>query len=178
MHAKLKTLLFETASRTYAQLYAIVDSAVDGMIDGHFESDEPWKQILYRDEEDRRTLERKAPHLVLLKEDHPFTERLFEEGYGKNWGCFLLSKEEFSALSDHLSRYTKVYSQVHEQDVYVRFYDPRAMHKYFSMFQLEEGVEFFSKMEAIYVEKENSPSTLLHYKLNVDNRIQRHEIDL
>lgn len=178
MHAKPKTFFFETASRVHAQLYAIVDSAVDGMIDGHFESDQPKKQILYRDEEDRRALERTAPYLVLLEEDHPFTERLFEEGYANNWGCFLLSREDFSALADHLSHYTKVYSQVHKQDVYVRFYDPRAMYKYFAMLQQEEGAAFFAKMEAIYVEKEKEPKTLFQYSLNTDERIQQQEISL
>ena len=103
MYTKLKTFLFEEAHRTHTQLYAIVDSAVDGMIDGHFESDEPQKQILYRDEEDRRTLELRAPHLIVLEKAHPFTERLFKEGYGNHWGCFLFSKEDLHTLADHLS---------------------------------------------------------------------------
>ena len=179
MYTELKNFLFEEAHRTHTQLYAIVDSAVDGMIDGHFESDEPKKQILYRDEEDRRTLELKAPHLIVLEKEHPFTERLFREGYGKHWGCFLFSKENLPTLADHLSNYTKVYSTEHQQDVYVRFYDPRAMGQYFPLFDKEEAKAFFTHIEAIAVEDAKNPKVLYTYSLHKQSeQIQREEKDL
>lgn len=173
---KLKKELFNENKE--ANLYAIIDSAVDKMIDGHFESDEVERYILYKDEEDKRDLELRAPHLVELKENDTFTKRVLNEGYANNWGCFIKSNESIEALVEHFSNYTKVYSEAHEQDVYIRFYDPRAMNKYFTILQQEEGKAFFSKIEAIYVEKNEESETLLKYSLNVDELIQRQEISL
>jgi hypothetical protein len=159
-------------------LYAIVDSAVDKMIDGHFESDDAIRYILYKDEEDKRDLELRAPHLVVLNKNDEFTKRVLSEGYGNNWGCFIKSSESIEVLVEHFCNYTKVYSEAHEQDVYIRFYDPRAINKYFSILQQEEGKEFFSKVEAVYVEKVEEAETLLKYSLNKEEMIQRQEISL
>ena len=159
-------------------LYMIVDSAVNKMIDGHFESDDVDRYILYKDEEDKRDLELRAPHLVEFREKSIFTQRVFDEGYGNNWGCFIKSSHDMEILVEHFSSYTKIYSEAHEQDVYIRFYDPRAMSKYFSMFSKEEGIEFFSKIDAIYIEKVEELQVLLKYSLNKDEMIQREEISL
>ena len=172
----LKKELFQ--ENIESKLYAIVDSAVDKVIDGHFESDSAERTILYREEKDKRDLELRAPHLVVLAENDEFTQRIINEGYGNNWGCFIKSQLDRETLVEHFSNYTKIYSEVHEQDVYIRFYDPRAMNKYFSILQQEEGREFFSKIDAIYVEKKEEPQTLFKYSLNVDEMIQREEIDL
>ena len=172
----LKKELFNENKETY--LYAIIDSAVDKMIDGHFESDDVIRYILYKDEEDKRDLELRAPHLVELKENDTFIKRVLSEGYGNSWGCFIKSNESIEVLVEHFSNYTKVYSEAHEQDVYIRFYDPRAMNKYFSILQQEEGIDFFSKIDAIYVEKVEEPQSLLKYTLNEEEMIERQEISL
>ena len=161
-----------------SNLYAIIDSAVDKMIDGHFESDDAKRYILYKDEEDKRDLELRAPYLVVLDKNDEFTKRVLNEGYGNNWGCFIQSNESVEVLVEHFCNYTKVYSEAHEQDVYIRFYDPRAINKYFSILQQEEGTTFFSKIEAVYVEKVEEAQTLFKYSLNVDELIQRKEISL
>lgn len=158
--------------------YAIVDSAVDKMIDGHFESDDAIRYILYKDEEDKRDLELRAPYLIQLNKNDEFTKRVLNEGYGNNWGCFIKSNESVEVLVEHFCNYTKVYSEAHEQDVYIRFYDPRAMNKYFTILEQEEGKEFFSKIDAIYVEKVEESQILFKYSLNIDKLIQRQEISL
>jgi len=158
--------------------YAIVDSAVDKMIDGHFESDDAIRYILYKDEEDKRDLELRAPYLIQLNKNDEFTKRVLNEGYGNNWGCFIKSNESVEVLVEHFCNYTKVYSEAHEQDVYMRFYDPRAMNKYFTILEQEEGKEFFSKIDAIYVEKVEESQILFKYSLNIDKLIQRQEISL
>jgi len=173
---KLYAYLFELAEEKKMYLYAIIDSAVDGMIDGHFESDEPKKEILYSDPKDQIALELKAPHLILLERNHPFTLRIFEEGIGQNWGCFVLSKEPFDVVATHLKHYTKIYSQEHQQDVYVRFYDPRAIGKYFPLLDQEEAVEFFSKMACIISEiPENEKHIHLYMLDHQSSKIQRVE---
>ena len=173
---KLHNALFEENRET--NLYAIVDSAVDKRIDGHFESDNVKRYILYRDEEDKRDLELRAPHLVRLQENDTFTKRVLNEGYGNNWGCFIKSNESVDVLVEHFCNYTKVYSEAHEQDVYIRFYDPRAINKYFSIFTKEEREAFFSKIDAIYAERPNEPQILRRYSLNSDTLIEREEIGL
>ena len=161
------------------KIYAIIDSAVDDTIDGHFESDEPHKEILYRDEEDRVDLELKAPHLIAMEEDHPFTERIFQEGHGNYWGCFIVSSVTFETLAEHLKAYTKIYSQEHKQDVYIRFYDPRAMGQYFSLFDDDEAEAFFSKIDEIWVENPKDSNIVYSYSLHqVSLKIQKKEIIL
>jgi len=173
---KLNNELFEKNRET--NLYAIVDSAVDKRIDGHFESDEVERYILYKDEEDKKDLALRAPHIVALHKEDTFTKRVFNEGYGNNWGCFIKSNESVEVLVEHFCNYTKVYSEAHEQDVYIRFYDPRAINKYFSIFTKEEREAFFSKIDAIYAETPNEPQTLRRYSLNSDTLIEREEICL
>jgi len=159
----LKKYLF---SDNNLYVYAIIDSAVDTMIDGHFESDEPQKWILYKDEKDILDLELRAPHLIQLDQENIFTQRIFEEGYGNNWGCFIFSEFRAEELSEHLKKYTKIYSQEHKQDVYIRFYDPRAMGQYFPCFDKEESQEFFSKITTIMTEKVKEPHILYVYSLH------------
>jgi len=160
-------------------VYAIIDSAVDKRIDGHFESDEPQKWILYKDEKDILDLELRAPHLILLDINNLFTQRIFEEGYGNNWGCFIFSSVGAEELAEHLKAYTKIYSQEHKQDAYIRFYDPRAMGQYFPCFSKEESQEFFSKITTILVEKEKKPHILYKYSLQEkSSQVQREEINL
>ena len=173
---KLKTYLFEKANKKGMHLYAIVDSAVDGIIDGHFESDEPEKYILYREESDLRDLELRAPHLVVLQEEDIFTQRLFTEGYGRNWGCFIFSLYDAQTLAEHLRDYTKVYSYEHRQNVYIRFYDPRAMEKYFRLFDTQEAQRFFSKLSYMMAENPKDTDVLHLYSLHQKtSQVQREE---
>ena len=172
----MKTYLFEEARRNNMHLYAIVDSAVDGMIDGHFESDEPEKYILYKDEQDKLDLELKAPHLIVMHEEDLFTQRIFAEGYGNHWGCFMFSKETPARLTEHFCNYTKVYSQEHKQNVYIRFYDPRAIGEYFPLFDKEEAKAFFAPIEKIVVENSKNPAIFYNYSLHeATGQIQREE---
>ena len=79
-------------------------------------------------------------------------------------------------LVEHFSNYTKVYSEAHEQDVYIRFYDPRAINKYFMMLDQEEGLEFFSKVDIIYVEQDDKKEIL--YKYNINEEQQRIQLEM
>lgn len=172
----LKEHLFNVAD---LYVYAIIDSAVDKMIDGHFESDEPKKWILYKDEKDILDLELRAPHLIQLDQENLFTERIFQEGYGNNWGCFIFSEYHAEELAEHLKAYTKIYSQEHKQDAYIRFYDPRAMGQYFPCFTKKESQTFFSKITTIMTEKVKEPHILYVYSLQEkSSQVQRKEINL
>lgn len=175
----LQTLKDTLFADTHLHVYAIVDSAVDAIIDMHFESDEPNRWILYTEEQDREELEQRAPYLIELNQEDIFSQRVLEEGYGNHWGCFLLSEYHAEVLAAHLSNYTKIYSQAHDQDVYIRFYDPRAIGQYFPCFTKEESQNFYSKITSIMVEKVKEPNILYTYSFNEKHvHIQRTETNL
>jgi len=159
--------------------YAIVDSAVNEEILRYINRRGVERKILYRDRVDRRDLSRKAPYLVELHKDNVDTHKLLKEGYGHNWGCFVLSYFSIKELSRHFTNYTKIYSEVHEQNIYMRFYDPRTINKYLNILNKEESLEFFSKISTLYVEKVDEPQILLKYNYEIEKqRIQKEEIIL
>jgi hypothetical protein len=67
-----------------------------------------------------------------------------------NWISFIQSSKPYNELLQTLTSFTKVYDEEEEHDIYIRYWDPRAMEIVLDMFG-EDGREvWFESIEAMY----------------------------
>jgi len=173
----LKNLKEYLSDERGSYLYAILDSAIESRVKEYIEQYDLPSWILYKDERDREALREKAPYLVRLNIDDEATEILLEEGYGSNWGCFVVSDTQAEELATHLAQYTKIYSAVHEQQIYMRFYDPRAWERYINILAIEEQEEFFSELNTLLIENPKDFRELWSYRLE-HKRVEKRVVSL
>ena len=70
-----------------------------------------------------------APYQVMLERGSPFMNWLFQEGWGKHWGIFAVSRTDWRPMREHLCSLTQVYDPDY-QPIYFRYYDPRVLRVY------------------------------------------------
>jgi len=70
-----------------------------------------------------------APYQVTLERGSPFMNWLFQEGWGKHWGVFAVSRTDWRPMREHLCSLTQVYDPDY-QPIYFRYYDPRVLRVY------------------------------------------------
>ena len=97
-----------------------------------------------------------APYLVggLLRQPS-LVRILIEEGWGKSWGIYLTSEEEFMKVRRHLRRFLVVQDEG-RQHLYFRFYDPRVLRVFLPTCSNQQIVEFFGPVSSFLFEAENS----------------------
>ncbi len=79
-----------------------------------------------------------APHLVELLPDHPFTEWLFAEGFGKHWCIFARASADLQAMRRHF-RTLLLVNDPDGKRLYFRYYDPRVLRVYLPTCTPEEA---------------------------------------
>ena len=70
-----------------------------------------------------------APYQILLERGSPFMNWLLQEGWGKHWGIFAVSRTDWRPMREHLCGLTQVYDPDY-QPIYFRYYDPRVLRVY------------------------------------------------
>ncbi len=102
-----------------------------------------------------------APYLAVAPPNHPFTEWLLQEGWGRHWGIFALSKANLRTLRMHLRTFLKVYSP-DLKPLYFRYYDPRVLRVYLPTCNEQETRTVFGPVLRYIMEGED-PATLLKF---------------
>jgi hypothetical protein len=135
-------------------VYAILDAARDDLIYPKLQASDMESACLYEGEQARELAEA-APYLVRLQKDEPFIYWLFTNGWGRSWGIFLVSNEDFEAVLRHFRQFVFVRDEK-EKNVYFRFYDPRVLRSFLPVCRLEEAEEFFGPVSFFFMEDENA----------------------
>jgi len=99
-------------------------------------------------------LEHLAPYLIRLHKNNPFTEWLFDNGGGKNWGIFIQSPADMNTLIRHFRRFVRVYDEEGTPMMF-RFYDPRVFRVYLPTCNKSEREYVFGPVERYYAEGRN-----------------------
>ncbi len=102
-----------------------------------------------------------APYLAVVQPGHPFTEWLLQEGWGRHWGVFTISKADFRDLRMHLRTFLKVYGP-DLTPLYFRYYDPRVLRVYLPTCNEQDLQTVFGPVLRYLVEDEN-PVALLKF---------------
>jgi len=97
-------------------------------------------------------LEDVAPYLIRLYKDNPFTEWLFNTGWGKNWGIFVQSPAGLEELACHFRCFLKVYDE-EGTPLMFRYYDPRVLRVYLPTCTEAELSYVFGPVERYIVER-------------------------
>jgi Domain of unknown function (DUF4123) len=115
-----------------------------------------------------QALELVAPHLVELLPDHPLTEQIVREGWGRCWGVFAKTDDP-SNLRHHLRKWLKVRDE-RGRHLLFRFYDPRVLRTFMPTCRPEELRRFFGPVQAWFTEGPGHGAPV-EYRLDASNRL-------
>jgi hypothetical protein len=104
--------------------------------------------------------------LVRLPGNSPLLETLIHQGWGKHWGIFVVSADDFKAVRKHFRTFLMVKSPEGER-LYFRYYDPRVLRVYLPTCNLEEIDYVFGPVAAYLCEGE-ARDTLLVFQPGQD----------
>lgn len=141
--------------------YVALDGAsVDGLL-GKLQELNPEHRCLYRGEL-TDGLEHAAPYLVELRQEHPFTEYVLTEGWGRHWGIFILgaSSSDIDMLRRHLRKLNVVHSPDGKRALF-RYYDPRVLRLFLPTCDGEQVDAFFGVNVRAFVCEDENPQALL-----------------
>lgn len=157
----------QTQDKAEIHAYALVDCILDKEIYQSLEMHDVPRVSLYPDP----SLESYAPYLVRIEEGSAFFALLLAGKFTEHWGYLLFSKHSLASLASHLSAYTKGYSEQHQQEIYLRFYDPRAIDTYFKYLSPSELETFCSPIESIVRLHSKIPFVVTVYRF--DKHLER-----
>jgi hypothetical protein len=109
-----------------------------------------------------------APYLVFLPPDHDFTEWVFSEGFGDDWGIFVHSRHSLIEMRGHFRSLVNTYDENGNSTTF-RFYDPRVLRRVLPTYLPEELKAFFGKVDTFFAESEDGEN-LLSFELK-DNAL-------
>ena len=141
-------------------VYAILDGASVPKLPQTLASLEVEAECLYRGELEP-DMAQVAPYLAVVPFDHPFTDWLLQEGWGKHWGVFAISRANLRTLRMHLRTFLKVYGP-DLKPLYFRYYDPRVLRAYLPTCNDQELQTVFGPVLRYLMEAED-PGTLLKF---------------
>lgn len=132
-------------------LFAIVDGAAAPALFGQLHRHAPEYVCLYR--EVPPDLAETAPYLVRLTQDGRFTQWLFDQGWGKQWGIFARIGDQLGLkqVRHHFRTFLKVECP-NGRPGYFRYYDPYVLRDYLPTCNEAETSVIFGPVDAYYVE--------------------------
>jgi hypothetical protein len=145
-------------------LYGILDCAVDPALYSHVARLEPGgAACLFAGQLDP-ALKQVSPHLVELAADDPLSRAWRGEGWGKNWGILLSSRESLSFARRRLRHFTQARLPDGQGPVLFRFWDPRVFRVYMPLVEPDEIAPWFKGIDHYIAEAEDGKGSL-HYSL-------------
>jgi len=105
-----------------------------------------------------------APFVVHLAPGSPLTERIFEGGWGRDWGFLTVAPPDVTLLQ--LRRHFRTLLQVQDESgrrLMFRFYDPRVLRVYLPPCTSEEAERFFGPVPQMLV-RSTTEAALMSYE--------------
>jgi hypothetical protein len=145
-----------------AGVFAVLDGAsVERLLD-MLHQHQPESICLYRGEL-QPDIAHVAPYLVRLVQDSPFTNWVLDQGWGKHWGVFAITRADLTALRQHFRRFLTVHDS-QGTPLLFRYYDPRVLRVFLPTCNTEELQAFYGPVLRYAMEGESSEE-LLQFQL-------------
>ena len=112
-----------------------------------------------------------APHLIELLPEHPFTDWLLTEGFGKHWGIFVRSEANIRVLRKHFRSFLRI-RDPEGKILYFRYYDPRVLQTYLPTCEAREIRAVFGPVSS-YLAETTKPPALLQFHVEGGSARQR-----
>jgi hypothetical protein len=143
-------------SQPQTNVYTVLDGASVPELPQLLWEHEPENICLYRGEQEP-DMAAVAPYLIKLEYNHPFTNLVCEQGWGKHWGIFVITPAEVDIrmLRNHFRRFLMVYDPDGKL-IYFRYYDPRVLRVYLPTCNVEEIKIVFGPISSYIMEDEDS----------------------
>ena len=146
------------------EVFAILDAARDPQIQPSLGRCDLEYACLY-DQPDEE-LASVAPYLVRLRPWSPYTNWLFEAGWGQAWGVLLTATAPLQQLRRHFRRFLLVRDEDGQQ-LYFRYYDPRVLRVYLPTCTAEEASLVFGDVTRFFAESDDG-TRLVEFERAVD----------
>lgn len=121
----IRDLLFRDSDMS---VYAVLDGAMIPELPARLAVAREESACLYRGQLGADLLAT-APYLVKLRADGDIAKWLWNEGWGKSWGIYLVTTTGFEALRRHFRGFLRVRDYTGKV-LYFRYYDPRVLRTY------------------------------------------------
>ncbi|HEY6330931.1 MAG TPA: DUF4123 domain-containing protein [Blastocatellia bacterium] len=162
---------FNQSEKISRQLFANEEASVFAVLDGASASGlldklyglQPEFECLYRGEIEP-DIAYVAPYLVRLDADSEFARWTISQGWGRHWGIFVTSSEDFRALRRHLRMFLVVYD-ADGRPLRFRYYDPRVLRTYLPTCTTGELSTIFGPVSS-YIAEATDPHTMLRFSVN------------
>lgn len=105
-----------------------------------------------------------APYLVRLEPDSEFAQWVVGTGWGRHWGSFVVSRQGFRSLRNHLRALTLIYRR-DGAPLYFRYYDPRVLRVFLPTCSPAQLKQMFGPVDAFLAESEAGDAVNI-YRLN------------
>lgn len=96
-------------------------------------------------------LRKVAPYQVTLERDSSLTTWLLQEGWGRHWGIFAVSRADWRPMREHLCSLIMAYDP-DCQPLYFRYYDPRVLRVYLPTCDADELQTLFGPISRLLCE--------------------------
>jgi hypothetical protein len=134
-----------------APLFAVLDAARRERIMTLLRASPATAASLY-DGVEGEEMEEVAPYLVSLTGDAWLLERLIEEGWGDGWGIYLTSRRPLAEVRRHLRRLLVVDVKETREQLYFRFYEPKALRAALGAGSARQRQQIFGDVEVFVIE--------------------------
>jgi hypothetical protein len=117
----------------------------------------------------------RAPYLARIVESSEFAGWLLENGWGKHWGIFVVSRWDLALMVRHF-RTLLVVHDVQGIALWFRYYDPRVLRAYLPTCTSRELEVFFGPVARYCLEGEDA-SSLVEFS-RIEGKLSRHSVPL
>ena len=155
--AQVKTRLF---SNPDYKVYAVIDGASCPELRYKIYDWEPISECLWSGHLEP-DVEETAPYLALLQHDHPFTDWLIQNGWGRHWNIFITSTADFRSFRTQMKKLQLVRSP-EGKTLLFRFYDPRVLSIFLPTCDGEQLEEMFEEVNDYFIEKPEADALLVN----------------
>lgn len=144
-----------TLSQYQGRVYAVLDAARDDEVVRLLRRSGAAYRSLY-DGWAAEVFDTVSPYLVQLRRRGPLMERVLEQGWGRAWGIFVLSRAPFADVRRQLRRWLKVDVEGLGVSTF-RFYDPDVMRNFAPTCTPAQIEKFLGCIDAVVMEAVDLP---------------------
>jgi hypothetical protein len=131
------------------KLYAIVDTAINRKLFQRLPIGDTCEILL--NGELAELYEEVAPYLLEISPDDRFSRELLDITEAQNWLSFVSSDKSLAELRSELASHIQAYSEEHEKEIVIRFYDYRNVINYLRIHSEAELQQFFKDISGNFM---------------------------
>lgn len=140
--------------------FLLLDASCDALIPFYAENFKEEARCLF-DGSAFEDLGEVAPWLIEVERYGEAWDWYVENGWGRNWGVFLLTRLPMANVKRHLKKFLKIEDENGEV-MFFKFYRPEHMRTYLPIFDDDQRESFLRGIDGIMTETEDGSAAIVH----------------